>query len=105
MATLEAFKRGDEVLSKFHRGSIMMVLAVEGLMVRCADGQNTQYWFDTIMLERYERSPRPSKMSSVETSASNDSTDSVRSAGNGGKPIGRPQWTMYPADGHAGFVC
>jgi hypothetical protein len=41
MATLEAFKRGDEVLSKFPGSSIMMVLAVEGLKVRCADSQNT----------------------------------------------------------------
>jgi hypothetical protein len=54
MARVEAFKRGDEVLSKFPGGSLMMVLAVEGLKVRCADRQNTQYWFDTIMLERYE---------------------------------------------------
>jgi hypothetical protein len=37
MTTLEAFKRGDEVLSKFPVGSLMMVLAVEGLKVRCAD--------------------------------------------------------------------
>ncbi len=54
MGSLGAFKRGDEVLSKFPGGSIMMVLAVEGLKVRCADRQNTQYWFDTIMLERFE---------------------------------------------------
>ena len=58
MASLEAFKRGDEVLSKFPNGSIMTVLAVEGLKVRCADIHNTQYWFDTIMLERYQHSPR-----------------------------------------------
>lgn len=51
---LEAFKRGDEVLSKFPGGSIMTVLAVEGLKVRCTDRQNLQYWFDTIMLERHE---------------------------------------------------
>jgi hypothetical protein len=63
MATLEAFKRGDEVLSKFPGGSIMMVLAVEGLKVRCADSQNTQYWFDTIMLERYEYPERPGEAS------------------------------------------
>ena len=54
MARVEAFRRGDEVLSKFPGGSIMTVLAVEGLKVRCADSQDTQYWFDTIMLERYE---------------------------------------------------
>ena len=59
MANVEAFKRGDEVLSKYPDGSIMTVLAVEGLKVRCADSQNTQYWFDTIMLERYQHSPRP----------------------------------------------
>jgi hypothetical protein len=61
MTTLEALKRGDEVLSMFPGGSIMTVLAVEGLMVRCADSQNTQYWFDAIMLERYEPSPRPAE--------------------------------------------
>jgi hypothetical protein len=61
MAILDAFKRGDEVLSKFPGGSLMMVLAVEGLKVRCADSQNTQYWFDKIMLERYEPSPRPAE--------------------------------------------
>jgi hypothetical protein len=49
-AGIEAFKRGDEVLSKFPGDSIMTVSAVEGLKVRCADSQNTQYWFDTMML-------------------------------------------------------
>jgi hypothetical protein len=95
MATLEAFKRGDEVLSKFHGDSIMMVLAVEGLMARCADRQNTQYWFDTIMLERYERCPSAAETLSAETSASNHSCDSyscgsVRSVGHGMKPICSP---------------
>jgi hypothetical protein len=90
MATLEAFKRGDEVLSKFHRGSIMMALAVEGLMVRCADGQNTQYWFDTIMLERYEPSPRHTETLSAEANASIYSRDLGRSVGNGMNPICSP---------------
>jgi hypothetical protein len=71
MATLEAFKRGDEVLSKFPGRSIMMVLAVEGLKVRCADSQNTQYWFDTIMLERYEHPRRPGETSSATCCTSN----------------------------------
>jgi len=53
MGTIETFKRGDEVLSKLPGGSIMTVLAVEGLKVRCADDQDRQYWFDTILLERY----------------------------------------------------
>jgi len=53
MGTLETFKPGDEVLSKLPGGSIMTVLAVEGLKVRCADDQDRQYWFDTILLERY----------------------------------------------------
>jgi hypothetical protein len=52
MRTLETFKRGDEVLSKLPGGSIMTVLAVEGLKVRCSDDQDRQYWFDTILLER-----------------------------------------------------
>src|ERR1700730_7445880 len=69
MATLEACKRGYEVLSKFHGGSIMMVLAVEGLKVRCADRQNIQYWFDTIMLERYEHPGRRGKTSTAGTIA------------------------------------
>jgi hypothetical protein len=105
MATLEAFKRGDEVLSKFHGGSIMIVLAVEGLKVRCTDQQNTQYWFDTIMLQRYEHPPSRSETPSAEASASLYSSDSVRSIGNGVKPIGWPQWTMYPSEAHAGSVC
>jgi hypothetical protein len=83
MAAVEAFKRGDEVLSKFPGGSLMMVLAVEGLKVRCTDQQNTQYWFDTIMLQRYEHPPSRDAM----------------------KPIGRPQWTMCPRDGQGGSVC
>jgi hypothetical protein len=53
MTAIEALKRGDEVLNKLPGSSIMMVLAVEGTKVRCADGQNKQYWFDMIMLERY----------------------------------------------------
>jgi hypothetical protein len=52
-ARIEALKRGDAVLSKFPGDPIMTVLAVEGLKVRCVDGQNLQYWFDRSMLERY----------------------------------------------------
>jgi hypothetical protein len=52
MATTETFKPGDEVLSKLPGGSIMTVLAVEGMKVRCSDEQDRQYWFDTILLER-----------------------------------------------------
>jgi hypothetical protein len=52
MAIIEMFNRGDEVLSKFPGGSLMTVLAVEGLKVRCSDNQDRQYWFDTILLER-----------------------------------------------------
>lgn len=52
MSTLETFKPGDEVLSKLPGGSIMTVLAVEGLKVRCSDDQDRQYWFDSILLER-----------------------------------------------------
>jgi uncharacterized protein (DUF1330 family) len=37
MATIERFNRGDEVLSKLPGGSIMTVLAVEGMKVRCSD--------------------------------------------------------------------
>ena len=55
MAMAESFKRGDEVLSKLPNGSIMKVLAVEGLKVRCSDEESRQYWFDTILLERYQR--------------------------------------------------
>jgi hypothetical protein len=54
MASMVALNRGDQVLSKLFRGPIMTVLAVEGLKVRCADGRNQQYWFDTIVLERYK---------------------------------------------------
>ena len=59
-AVIEAFKRGDEVLSKLPGSSIMTVLAVDGLKVRCRDGKDIQYWFDTIMLERCEHPQRPS---------------------------------------------
>ncbi len=60
MAIVETFKQGDEVLSKILGGSIMTVLAVEGLKVRCSDEQDRQYWFDTILLERYHWiQPRP----------------------------------------------
>jgi hypothetical protein len=52
MATTVTFKPGDEVLSKLPGGSIMTVLAVEGMKVRCSDEQDRQYWFDTILLER-----------------------------------------------------
>jgi hypothetical protein len=90
MTAVEAFKRGDEVLSKYPDGSIMTVLAVEGLKVRCTDSQNTQYWFDTIMLERYEPSPRHAETLSAEASASIYCGDSVRSIGNGMKPICSP---------------
>ncbi len=54
MASIAALNRGDQVLSKLFGGPIMTVLAVEGLKVRCEDGLNQQYWFDTIMLERYQ---------------------------------------------------
>jgi hypothetical protein len=90
MASLEAFKRGDEVLSKFPDGTIMTVLAVEGLKARCADSQNTQYWFDTVMLERYEPSPRPTDSLSAEACAFIYSGDAVRSVGNGMKPMCSP---------------
>jgi hypothetical protein len=53
-AAIEAFERGDEVLSKLPGGSIMTVLAIDGVKVRCRGGQDIQYWFDTVMLERYE---------------------------------------------------
>ena len=53
MTTIE-FKRGDEVLSKLPGWSIMTVLAVEGMKVRCSDEQDRQYWFDTSLLERCE---------------------------------------------------
>jgi hypothetical protein len=53
-AVIEAFKQGDEVVSKLPGSSIMTVLGVDGLKVRCRDGQDIQYWFDTIMLERCE---------------------------------------------------
>jgi hypothetical protein len=53
MATIETFNRGDEVLSRFSGGSIMTVLAVEGLKVRCSDHEDRQCWFDDFLLERY----------------------------------------------------
>jgi hypothetical protein len=55
MATIETFNRGDEVLSRFSGGSIMTVLAVEGLKVRCSDQEDRQYWFDDFLLERYHQ--------------------------------------------------
>ena len=63
MAAIEAFRRGDEVCTKASGGPIMTVLAAEGLKVRCADGENLQYWFDTVMLERYKQSQRHSEVS------------------------------------------
>jgi hypothetical protein len=45
-------------------------LAVEGLKVRCVDNQNAQYWFDTIMLERYRQTPMP-----IETSLAGTTGD------------------------------
>jgi hypothetical protein len=51
MAAME-FERGDEVLSKLSATSIMTVLAVEGMKVRCSDEHDRQYWFDTILLKR-----------------------------------------------------
>ena len=54
MAKIEAFRHGDEVCIKAPGRPIMTVLAVEGLKVRCTDRENLQYWFDSIMLERYE---------------------------------------------------
>jgi len=56
MATME-FKHGHEVLSKLSGTSIMTVLAVEGMKVRCSDEQDRQYWFDTILLERTQPGP------------------------------------------------
>jgi hypothetical protein len=52
MTTIETFKRGDEVLSKLPGRSIMTVLAVEGMKVRCSDERDRQSWFDTILLAR-----------------------------------------------------
>jgi hypothetical protein len=43
MVRMETFNRGDEVLSSFLVDSIMTVLAVEGLKVRCSDNQDGQY--------------------------------------------------------------
>jgi hypothetical protein len=54
MATIEAFRPGDEVCIKVPDSPIMKVLAVEGLKARCADSENLQYWFDTVVLERHE---------------------------------------------------
>jgi uncharacterized protein YodC (DUF2158 family) len=55
MAIIETFNRGDEVLSKLSGGSRMIVLAVEGMKVRCSDDQDRQYWFDEILLKRYHQ--------------------------------------------------
>jgi len=66
-ATIDSFERGDEVFSKLPGGSIMTVLAVEGLKVRCSDDQERQYWFDTNSLERYhstQPSPAPVEQNS-----------------------------------------
>jgi len=57
MATAKSFERGDEVLSKIPGGSIMTVLAVEGLKVRCSDAQDRQYWYDSNLLEPYHWTP------------------------------------------------
>ena len=60
MATIETFKRGDEVLSKLPGGSTLTVLAVDGMKVRCSDEHDRQYWFDTILLEpRYWTQSNP----------------------------------------------
>ena len=57
MVAPESFKRGDEVLSKWPGRSTMIVLAVEGLKVRCSDEQDRQYWFDANSLERCRCAP------------------------------------------------
>jgi hypothetical protein len=67
MTTVETFKRGDEVLSRFSGGSIMTVLAVEGLKVRCSGDEDRQYWFDTNLLERYHHSLGPAAAPSLLT--------------------------------------
>jgi hypothetical protein len=66
MVTIEAFRPGDEVCVKVPDSPIMRVLAVEGLKARCADIENLQYWFDTVMLERHEPSREHCDMSSTE---------------------------------------
>ena len=53
METIETFNRGNEVLSRFSGGSIMTVLAVEGMKARCSNDHDRQYWFDTNLLERH----------------------------------------------------
>ena len=58
MAAIEAFRHGDKVYIKAPGSPIMRVLAVEGLKVRCADNENLQYWFDTVMLERCNQERR-----------------------------------------------
>jgi hypothetical protein len=65
MAAIEAFRRGDEVYIKAPGSPIMRVLAVEGLKVRCADNENLQYWFDTVMLERCNQLEERREVSSV----------------------------------------
>jgi hypothetical protein len=66
MATIEALRPGDEVCIKAPGSPIMKVLAVEGLKARCADTENLQYWFDTVMLERHEPPHEHCEMSSTE---------------------------------------
>ena len=66
MATIEALRPGDEVCIKVPDSPIMRVLAVEGLKARCADSENLQYWFDTVMLERHEPPHEHCEMSSTE---------------------------------------
>jgi hypothetical protein len=66
MATIEALRPGDKVCIKVPDSPIMTVLAVEGLKARCADGENLQYWFDTVMLERHEPPQKHCEMSSPE---------------------------------------
>ena len=67
MAAIEAFRRGDEVYIKAPGSPIMRVLAVEGRKVRCADNENLQYWFDTVMLELYNQPEEHREVSSVAT--------------------------------------
>ena len=67
MTPIEAFRRGDEVYIKAPGSPIMRVLAVEGLKARCADNENLQYWFDTVMLELYNQPEEHREVSSVAT--------------------------------------
>jgi hypothetical protein len=48
-------QQGRRSFEQFLGGSIMTVLAVEGLKVRCLDNQERQCWFDTNLLERYRQ--------------------------------------------------